>query len=271
VSRRPERAPPTDARAPPLPPTLGPVRALLPPGNEDVDLHAVYAKDWLEPGGLRVNFVSSVDGAAQADGKSKGLQTPGDNRVFATLRDLADVVLAGAGTAVAEGYRPIVVSARRRTIRREHGLRETLPTAVASRTLRLDPAHDLFAGASAEARTIVLTCKAAPADRREALEQVADVALCGDDDVEPARMRAALEERGLTRILSEGGPSSFAQLAAAPGVVDELCLSLSPLLAGPGPGRITSGPPWPRARDLELTGLLEEDGALFLRYRLRPQ
>ena len=78
------------------------MRALLPRFADDPDVHAHYARDWVARGGVRVNFVSAADGAVTADGKSKGLQTPGDNRVFAALRDLADVVLVGAGTAVAE-------------------------------------------------------------------------------------------------------------------------------------------------------------------------
>lgn len=245
------------------------MRALLPEPADDVDVHAFYADGWLDSGGLRVNFVSAVDGAAQAGGRSAGLQTPGDNRIFAALRDLADVVLAGAGTVVAEGYRPVRVSERRRAVRRNLGLSDAVPIAVTSRNLRLDPTSALFAAAPAGARTIVLTCDAAPADRRAALAEVADVVSCGEDDAQPALVRAALHERGLRRVLSEGGPTAFAALAAAPGIVDELCLSLSPLLAGPGPGRITVGAQWGAARDLELRGLLEEDGALFLRYRLR--
>lgn len=245
------------------------MRALLPEPADDVDIHAFYADGWLDHGGLRVNFVSAVDGAAQAGGRSAGLQTPGDNRVFAALRDLADVVLAGAGTVVAEGYRPVRVSERRRAVRRNLGLSDAVPIAVTSRNLRLDPTSALFAAAPAGARTIVLTCDAAPADRRAALAEVADVVSCGEDDAQPSLVRAALHERGLRRVLSEGGPTAFAALAAAPGIVDELCLSLSPLLAGPGPGRITAGAQWGAARDLELRGLLEEDGALFLRYRLR--
>jgi riboflavin biosynthesis pyrimidine reductase len=242
------------------------MRAVLPEPVEDVDVHAHYAADWLATGGLRVNFVSSVDGAAQAGGKSKGLQTSGDNIVFAALRDLADVVLAGAGTVTAEGYRAIRVSERRRAVRREYGLREVLPTAVLSRSLSLDPTTPLFTDTAPDARTIVLTCEAADTTRRAALEPVADVVTCGADVVEPARARQALEQRGLTRILSEGGPTAFAELAAA-GVVDELCLSLSPRLIGPGPTRITAGTEWPDPRELRLCGLLEDDGALFLRYR----
>jgi riboflavin biosynthesis pyrimidine reductase len=242
------------------------MRALLPTPLDEIDVHAFYSTDWLDAGGLRVNFVSSADGAAQAEGKSEGLQTAGDNRVFAALRDLADVVLAGAGTVTIEGYRAIVVSDERAAIRRELGLRERLPIAVVSRSLRLNPDSALFADAPADARTIVLTCEAAPADRRAALERVADVVVCGGDMVDLALARAALEERGLTRILSEGGPIAFAHLAAAR-VADELCLSLTPLLVGPGPTRITAGEQvWDGPRRLRLAGLLEEDGALFLRY-----
>src|SRR3954469_22209734 len=115
------------------------MRALLPQSSADVDVHSFYAADWVETGGLRVDFVCSADGAAQAEGRSAGLQTPGDNRVFAALRDLADVVLVGAGTARAEGSRAVRLAPRRLALRREYGLSEQLPIAVTSRSLRLDP------------------------------------------------------------------------------------------------------------------------------------
>lgn len=242
------------------------MRALVPGPVDDVDVHAHYAAGWLDRGGMRANFVTSTDGAAQANGLSRGLQTRGDNIVFAALRDLADVVLAGAGTVVAEGYSAVTISARRKAVRREYGLRDVLPTAVLSRSLRLDPTSGLFTDTLPGARTIVLTCAAADAGQRRLLEHVADVIDCGDEAVDPALARRTLEERGLTRILTEGGPTTFAVLARH-GMVDELCLSVSPLLAGPGPGRITSGREWPTAVPLTLIGLLEEDGALFCRYR----
>src|SRR2546423_4104777 len=68
------------------------MRALLPEPRPDVDLHQHYARHWLDRGGVRANFISSVDGAVSVAGLSRGLQTPGDNWVFAVLRDLADVV-----------------------------------------------------------------------------------------------------------------------------------------------------------------------------------
>ncbi|MEP7019050.1 MAG: pyrimidine reductase family protein [Pseudonocardiales bacterium] len=244
------------------------MRALLPHPAADIDVHSFYAGNWLDPGGLRVNFVASVDGAATEDGASRGLQTPGDNRIFAALRDLADVVMVGAGTVRTEGYQAIKLSDRRRAVRAGYGLAGTLPTAVVSRSLRLDPAAALFVGAAAEARTIVLTCAAADPDARAELERVADVIVCGDETVDLAAARAAVIDRGLTRILCEGGPMLFADLARA-GVADELCLSISPILSGPGARRIVAGELWADdPRPLALAGLLEEDDALFCRYRV---
>ena len=243
------------------------MRALLPIPSDNVDVHAHYASDWLDRGGVRVNMISSLDGAATADGLSEGLQTPGDNTVFAALRDLADVVLVGGGTANAEKYRPVVLEDRRIARRVELGLAGALPIAVVSRRLDLDPGSPLFVDASPDARSIVLTCESADADVRGAFERIADVIICGDDSVDLGVAFDALRSRGLGRVLCEGGPTLFGTLAGA-GVIDELCLTVSPLMAGPGAIRIVQGQAWEAARThLKLIGLLEEDNALFLRMR----
>lgn len=241
------------------------MRALLPEPADDVDIREFYARGWLDRGGIRMNFVASVDGAATAEGRSKGLQTPGDNRVFTALRDLADIVLAGAGTVRIEGYEAIGMSATRAERRARFGLPPLLPTAVVSRSLRLDPDSPLFTAAPPDARTVVITTAAADPGTRRALAQVADVAVCGETSVDFVAARAALHERGYVRVLSEGGPTLFGEMANA-GVVDELCLSVTPLLAGPGARRVVAGELWQQARRLTLLGLLEEDGALFCRY-----
>ncbi|MHA3702704.1 dihydrofolate reductase family protein [Jatrophihabitans sp. YIM 134969] len=245
------------------------MRALLPPETGEVDVHDWYARDWVDGGGVRVNFIASVDGGITVDGASRGLQTPGDNRVFAALRDLADVVLVASGTAKAEGYQTVTLSDRRRQWRREHGFGEWLPTAVVTGRLDLDPTSGLFVGENHDRnRTMVVTHARSDAGRRAALAEVADVVVAGEDSVDLAAARAALEERGLTRVLCEGGPSLFAALARA-GVADELDLSVSPLLVGPGSPRIVGGEAWDGPPlDLRLHALLEEDDALFARYRL---
>jgi riboflavin biosynthesis pyrimidine reductase len=239
------------------------MRALLPEPIADPDVHAFYARNWVGRGGIRMNFVTSVDGSVSAGGLSEGLQTPGDNRIFAALRDLADVVLVGSRTVLTEGYsRPDPEGARLER-RREHGLPDALPLAIVTRSGRgLDPGLPLFAAGDAP-RPIVCTTGSA---EKAGLGAVADVIVTGSDEVDYGVVRSELAARGLTRVLCEGGPTVFAQAAGAD-EVDEVCLSVSPLLAGPGPGRITGGVPWPPGvRWLTLDGLLEEDGALFLRY-----
>jgi riboflavin biosynthesis pyrimidine reductase len=240
----------------------------VPAPVDDVDIHDSYAADWVGPGGVRANFVASADGAATVAGRSEGLQTPGDNRVFSALRDLADVLLVGAGTTRVEGYSAVKVSARRAAVRERFGFSPQVPTAVVSARLHLDPRAGLFTEALPEARTLVITCEQADRRRRADLARVADVAVCGVDTVDLAAARRALTDRGHRRVLCEGGPTLLAGLAGA-GLVDELCLSVTPKLAGPGGTRIVTGEPWPLVPvQLRLAMLLEEDGALFARYRL---
>ena len=249
-----------------------------PPGGQaaEVDLHAYYAEGWLDSGGVRVNFIASADGAATSAGLSRGLQTPGDNQVFAALRDLADVVLVGAATAAAEGYRPSAPGARRRSIRTGYGLAEAPAIAVVSASLELDLTAPLYAGPEA-APTLLITSSAAPVSRRndiidlaggQARLQLIEAPASDAGGVDLAAAVTSLRELGYTRILCEGGPRLFAAAVTA-GVVDELCLSYSPMLVGPAGPRIVDGPAGPAYPvRLGLVGLLEEDGALFARYRL---
>jgi riboflavin biosynthesis pyrimidine reductase len=244
-------------------------------------LHDWYARDWVEPGGVRVNFIASVDGAVSAGGLSRGLQTPGDNAVFAALRDLADVIVVGASTAAAEGYRPANPSTTRRAARARYGLAERPAIAVVSASLTIDLGSELFAAAPREAPTLIITGPAAPVARRTDIIDLADgdtglqlfeAAAGPDGGVDLAAAVAILRERGYRRILCEGGPRLFSAGLAA-GAVDELCLTISPVLAGPGAGRIVSGPGGAGGigARLALMGVLTEEAALFCRYRvLRP-
>ena len=246
------------------------MRSLLPEPSgplDDDQLAARYAVP--ATGGrphLRLNFVASADGAATVRGLSSGLQTPGDNRVFALLRDLADVVLVGAGTIRLEGYGALRPGPDRRRRRQAHGRAELPVLAVVSRRLDLDPAAALFT--AAPVRTVVITHEASPPGARAALAEVADVVVAGGSAVDLPAALAALADRGLPRILCEGGPHLFGSLLAAR-CVDELCLTVTPMLAGPGAGRIVAGPPLPAPAPVRLAHLLEEDGALFGRYAVR--
>ena len=231
-------------------------------GLTDAGLAALYAY----PDGrwLRANMVSSADGAATLAGASAGLSSDTDRRLFALLRTLSDVILVGAATVRTERYKPARAALEPWRDLRE-GRTPTPPIAVVTRRLDLDPASPLITAAPADARTIVITTAQAPPDIRAALEPHADVIVAGEEGVDFQAAVAALAERGHRRLLAEGGPHLLAELLAA-GLLDELCLTTGPLLAGPGPGRIVTGPRPDRAQPLGLAHVLEEDGFLFCRY-----
>ncbi|HEU0257126.1 MAG TPA: pyrimidine reductase family protein [Microbacteriaceae bacterium] len=178
---------------------------------------------------LRVNFVASLDGSAARDGRSGGLSDAADRRVFATLRRLCDVVVVGAGTVRAEGYGGMRVDEATAAWRSEHGRAPQPRLAIVTNRLHLSATDAALA--EAVARPIVITCASAPETTRRELSEVADVLICGQARVEPARLVAALAARGMPRMLCEGGPRLFGALAEA-GVVDELCLTTAGVLVG---------------------------------------
>jgi riboflavin biosynthesis pyrimidine reductase len=237
------------------------VRRLLPEAGDLDDAALVEA--YRPPAGrhLRVNFIASLDGAVTVDGRSEGLGSPGDKRIFDLLRALADVVLVGHGTAAAEGYGPMTADTRVGRLRAALGRPVTAPIAVVSRRASLDPGGRLVTDAVSP--TILVTCEAAEPDRRAALAAAGvQVLVCGQDDVDLPTALDRLAELGHEQVLCEGGPTLFRDALAA-GVVDELDLSIAPALVGDG-HRLLSG--LPGVVRLDLHQLLEEDGVLFARY-----
>ncbi|KPI10841.1 bifunctional deaminase-reductase domain protein [Actinobacteria bacterium OK074] len=215
---------------------------------------------------LRANMVSTLDGAAQHDGRSQPISSAADMRIFGTLRGLADVVLVGAETVRQEGYRPARARAEFAAAREAAGQGPAPAIAVVSASLDLDYALPLFAEPLVP--TLVLTGAAAPPERVAAAEKAgARVVVAGDGmGVDPARAVRALADLGLTRLLAEGGPRLLGQLIAAD-VLDELCLTLSPMLVAGGAQRIAGGPEVAVPKRFGLVSLLAEEGFLFSRYR----
>ena len=239
------------------------MRRLHPTYDESVDLLEAYAYPTDRPW-VRSNMVSSVDGSAVVDGRSGGLSSAADKQVFGVLRGLCDVVLVGAGTARKEGYRAPRPKPDYVDLRASLGQRPAPVLALVSRRLDLDPASELFTGAD---RTLVVAPGSSDVAARERLAEVADVVVAGDDAVDVGAALDALADRGLTRVLCEGGPHLLADVATA-GRLDELCLTLSPHLVGGDGPRILSGAVVGDAPRLELAHLLEEDGTLLARYLL---
>jgi riboflavin biosynthesis pyrimidine reductase len=211
---------------------------------------------------LRANFVESVDGAATENGLSGQLGDAADRRVFGVLRRLCDVVLVGAGTVRAEGYGAMRVDDASASWRVAHGLAPQPTFAIVSGALDLDPGSSIFT--EAPVRPLVLTVETSSEAARVALGEVADVVVLGHETVDGAAAVAELAGRGLGRILCEGGPTLFGTLLAAD-VVDELCVTLSPVLESGDARRIARGELSARV-ELAIAGVLSSGSTLLLRY-----
>lgn len=210
---------------------------------------------------LRANMVTSVDGAATVSGLSGGLGGAADRRIFLLLRGLADVVIVGAQTVRAEGYGPVRPGPGWAELRGDRA--EVPPLAIVSRGLDLNLDAPIFT--QADPKTIILTCADSPEDRRNAAAGRADVIIAGTGSVDFAVAFRELQARGYRRMLCEGGPRVLAQIAAS-GLLDELCLTISPTLVAGGGKRALDGTAFPRPQRMRLAGSLADDDFLFLRY-----
>lgn len=233
------------------------MRLLLPDGRplSVQDLLDLYAPG--DSACVRAGFVHTVDGGIAHDGSSRPLQTPADETVFHVLRAVADAVVVGAGTARTEDYGPVRPRPAGAVWRATHGLPPQPPLVLVSRSLDLDPGARCFAGP-----TIVVTCAAA-----RGAERFPDVVVAGDDEVDLPEALRRLAERGLTRLLCEGGPQLLTAMLRA-GLVDELCLTSTPMLLGSPESLLTD--PLEEPVPLELASLVDGgDGVLLARYLVR--
>ncbi|HUY59339.1 MAG TPA: dihydrofolate reductase family protein [Solirubrobacteraceae bacterium] len=208
------------------------------------------------------NFVASVDGRATIDGLSRKLSDPGDRELFRSLRERADGVLVGTGTLAAENYGRMLPQAERRERRVASG-RPPEPLVVSvTNSGRLPLEIPLFS--EPDARVILFS--SAPSDTGYVAATVIQeplTSLAGAFDT-------LGRDHGVRILLCEGGPTLFGALVRER-LVDELFLTLAPRLVGGASGpSVLSDPahPPPEAPvHVELAGVLERNGTLFLRYR----
>lgn len=246
---------------------MSPVHALQ-EGPDLPDPLAPYAAvDRARPDGgcwVMAHMVGGLDGSAAIGGRVGALSTAPDASLFVAMRTLADVVLVGAETVRREGYGPIRLPPERADARARAGRPAAPPLAVVSRSLSLDWDAPAFTEAPPDSRSIVVTCAAADPERLRRAREVADVVVAGDRRVEPAAATAALTAAGHRVAVCEGGPTWLGELVAAD-CLDELCLTVSPLMGGdPLPLSVT--PPGGSLRHLTLRHVLRDGDTLFLRY-----
>ena len=213
---------------------------------------------------LLLNMIATLDGRAAQGGSTRSLGGSADLEMLLELRVLADAVMIGSGTLRAEGYGRLMRSAERRARRTAAGLAADPPAVVISRNLDLPWEAALFDAAEQPVLIYTRERRARPPQTAAPIEVIALAAL------EPAAVLADLRRRGIAVLVCEGGPMLNAWLLAG-GVVDELFLTLTPVLSGDeGEPTILGGPTLVPPVDARLEWVLRHGSDLFLRYRLGP-
>lgn len=217
-----------------------------------------------QPGWLRCNMVTTLDGAATgADGRSGSINNAADHAVFEVLRASSHAVVVGAGTIRAEGYPPLSVAPSLVDLRRAAGLPDALPLVAVSHRGEVPPTLRGHRDGSA---VIALPAHAPGLAQARDHLGAANVIVCGTDAVELGDLVHQLHERGLTQLLTEGGPGLLGSLTAS-GQLDELCYTIAPQVVGGEHPRTMGATGVPAELDLAL--LVEADSTLMGRWFVR--
>lgn len=232
------------------------------PGGDQVDpleVQMSYPRGRSDRPWVMANFVTTIDGAAVVDGGSTAINDHDDREMFAAMRAVPDFILVGANTLRAENYKPTGLDERRRKARLDARLEAAPHLVTVSRSLDFDPEAPAFG--DPENRVTILTDQGAPDERFGELSEVADVVRLHSTDAGDIihYMRMARV------VLCEGGPSLMGQLIAA-GLVDEMALTVSPMLVSGEAPRISHGPGAEPPLDMRLDRVLYGDRSLFLRF-----
>jgi riboflavin biosynthesis pyrimidine reductase len=233
----------------------------------DVRLTDFYAyPDDLQTCWVRGNMIASLDGGATANGKAGGLAGAGDRSMFGLMRHSADVILVGAATVRVENYSGAQVPLAARHARQGRGQAEVPPIAVVTRAGGLDPSARLFT--RTEVPPLILTSTRSVADTRSRLGAVAEVIDASGPDpdtADPTVVLKILAERGLFRVLTEGGPLLLGSLIENE-LLDELCLTIAPILVGGASKRTATGVGNVHTKMRRTHLLSDDEGYLYTRY-----
>ena len=205
-------------------------------------------------------MIASADGRAAVRGRSTPLGHPADRSLLRTLREHADAVLVGTGTLRAEGYANMLDPDQR--ARRVRDGRPPLPeVATVTRSFDVPTAIGLFAETDAKVR--VYTAAGGEVAARGARVEVHAL---GDELGLPAVLAHLRAEAGVRSVACEGGPRLLRALAAAR-CVDDLLLTVAPLLVAGDEVTALRGPALDPPAELQLAGVGRAGSHVFLHFR----
>ncbi|HVV75777.1 MAG TPA: pyrimidine reductase family protein [Mycobacteriales bacterium] len=219
-----------------------------------------------QPVGVRANMITALDGAAAFAGRTKAITDSADQTLLVYLRSCSDVILAGSATVAAEQYGPVRLRDELRSRRTAAGRSEVPRLAVV--TARGALSRELRIFSDDTQRPLIVTVGRTATGQPE-LAELGDVVVAGDDVIEPAAMLQALRDIGLERVLCEGGPYLLSTLIDA-GLVDDMCLTVTPYLAGSQPTTPQPTSALLAPTRLSLRHVLQRNDLLYLRYS-RPE
>lgn len=205
----------------------------------------------------RANFATTPNGVIRIAGKSGGISGPPDREVFNFLRAHCDAILVGASTARVEAYSLPTPSST-----------EAATPLLIIATNSLDIAENSPFLDETTPPLIVTSTNAAEAKQSEIkrISSRATVMAFGEDSVDFPRLFAHLRSQGVKTLLCEGGPATFSQLLQE-GLVDELCLTISPRIGNGNPtGFANIGDAAPI--EMTLSSHFEIESYLFCRYSI---
>jgi len=223
-------------------------------------------QEWLGTGtGVRANMVASVDGRATVGGRVGSLTGPADQKLLVALRGWCDVLLVGSGTVRAEGYGAIDLPEEIVAIRERRGQMPQPVVAILTASLDLDPSLPLFADARPDTRPWLVTVAGAGRARLDPYAHIVEVAAGPDERPSVEAALEVLRAAGLRRVLSEGGPTVLGHLLGQ-GLVDQLFVTVSPVVVGGEGIRIVHVSEYEKPVQLTLRDVLGGTNEVFLRY-----
>jgi 5-amino-6-(5-phosphoribosylamino)uracil reductase len=158
------------------------------------------------------------------------------------------------------------VSVAQRQERQARKQSEVPQIAIVTKAGNLD--RDLGVFTRTEVPPLILTCTTTCDATQHRLAGLAEVIDCSGDDpdnVDEATLLANLSARGLTRVLTEGGPMLLGSFIERE-MLDELCLTIAPFVVGGLARRIADGPGQLLTRMRCAHVLTDDDGYLYTRY-----